>query len=439
MTGPSGGRLDTVDLALDGTVLVGGAIAGNDFGVVATPIAQGGTGVLASLSAPADAGTPGMVVSKLIRVGGEVTAVAVGPDGSTAFGGDFGIALLDPTGALKVSPQPLDATDGGTSSVVRRIAIGANGTIAALTDQGVTVFDSKLSHPVEISSAGGTDVAVDDANMNVIIAGTAAATTMDCGASFTSAYIRGFNYTGGAAQWTVYDVDAKAASSAGLCGATAASRAVIGRDGFLYFAGSAASTTSIFARDTRDPTQPAPLFAVDPYSNPGSDVSAPIAFLARFDLCYNTCIVPGLDGSAPSPGTKPILRATWLTGRANPDGTGAATGAQPTAIGADANGNLYVGGELAGYIANEQTLQIGGTPVEGRNGFVAVVSGDMTLRKLWTLPAAGSAPLTGLAVGGGGAAVVGVVEGDGGAALVAPIQSVGSGMGDGWVMVFPGP
>ena len=153
------------------------------------------------------------------------------------------------------------------------------------------------------------------------------------------------------------------------------------------------------------------------------------AFLARID-----------------PTTGAALKATWLTGREDQDGTGRLAGGSAYAIAADASGQVYAAGTVYGYMANRAQLSIEGVPVgawTGGDGFALVLGSDMSQRRVWTTwTKTAEASFYAIAVRGGLAAVAGAMpfSGLGGDLItVHPIQATSAGSIDAFFSVFPTP
>lgn len=374
--GPTADRGDSVDIAPDGTVVWAGKVEGNDFGLTATPLLGGGTGVVLRLAAD------GSQVLSVSRIGAEVLEARVNQtDGTIVVCGAFGIAVLDAdAGSVLWS-------NSAVGSVIR-VAIAADGTVAALKgpqSSVVTIFDSR-GNQIGTTSPNPVwftrDVALDAGTQQFFISGDYN-TKLPSGLPVRIAYLRAYSYDGtftwqnyayGGGQLTGYEAD------------TIGDRVSMGRDGNLYFLGGSAGGNTIFSRSPRDLTVPAPNVTTDKYTNPYNTKSNTFAYFA--------CFRPA-DGS--------MQRGQFLLPRRPGDDLGNTM--TRASITADENGNVYLCGAAAANIVGRDALTIAGIPVPPYSGdaYVAEISADFQTRKIWTTW--GSGTTTDVAAGLGFAAM----------------------------------
>ncbi len=365
--------LNVVDIAPDGTLLVGGRLAETPGGAPPATIEPGATSGAVLHVAAAD----GQVLS-LLRLGAVVNDLEAGADGRVTTCGDFGIAALA-TG----TPRVLWHADAGDTS---RCARGDDGTAAGLTGNTVTVYDAA---GVTLGSwrAGDNvrDVAVDSA------AGLVFATGYTQKASDLKVpYLRAWTYDG-QARWTAYDFDASALKAAGLTADAEGLRVAMGRDGWLYFAGNADGGNAIFARDPQDVSRrlsATELIKTDAYNDPYNLSGAKaLAWYGRF-----------------APATGSIDRGQWLLTRLS---SGKGNSIRIHGLTAMAGGCPVISGEAYASIERRSERRVAGItvgPYAGGEPFVLTLSPDWRTRTRWsplTAPdatgGAGSSPASAIA------------------------------------------
>jgi hypothetical protein len=386
LSGPNDDDLNAVDIAPDGTVVLGGSLPGYvpPEGTTLTVLPGGIDGALLRLD------DTGRRMLSLTRIGGTVADLEIDSSGQIVACGDFGVTLLDAFARTAIwSTNPGDGA--------KRCAIGAaDGTVALMTGGTVHLYDRdgvKLGS-WEANGKDEYDVAVDSANELVIVT-----SYKQFSANLKIAFIRAWSYDG-TLRWRSYDFN----GSDGLGADTEGKRVAIGRDGLLYFAATINGGTgaSIFARDPKDLNQSAGDRTVktDDYNNPTNIGSVTMTWYGRYDPA---------DGSL-------ILGQSLLTRRTS-DNKG--NSASPHAIMADEAGRVFVTGGLACCIANRGQLQVAGQPVGDYSGigepFFLAVQPDFQERIVWT-------PLNPEGGAASGSPAVGVSARDGTAAFVVSLQ-----------------
>jgi len=418
--GPTDDDARAVAFLADGTIAVAGAIAGNDFGVTPTALLGGGNGVVLRFD------PLGRKVVSVTRIGTAVRDAAVDPSTHRlAVVGDFGVAVLDPTAASVVWSR------GGTPA--EHVAFGADGTLATTHGADLAIFPAGAAGdpPLVVTAAGPlVDVAVDSAHAQIVAAGSVAdATACHVGGTFKSAFLASYSLDGKTLRWKSYGWSATEASAADACQPSYANAITLGADGLLYFAAGAANPKNVLEHAAHDLAAPAPLVGPDSFQTLDNPNGVYSAFLARID-----------------PTTGDAVKATWLTGREDPDGGGRVGGGTAYAITADAKGQIYAAGVAYDYMANRAALQIEGTPVGfwfGGDGFALVLSSDMTERRVWTTwTNTGEASFYAIAMNGSLAAVVGAspfTGANGDLITVHAVQPKAAGGADAFLSVFPTP
>lgn len=412
--GPSADDLTGVDIAPDGTVVVAGAIAANDFGVTPAALLGGGDGVVLRIS------RDGQSVTSITRIGQRVADLDVDRvTGNIAVAGDFGVALLDSVaGSVLFS----DLIAGGA----RRVAIGSDGTIAALHGNAVNAYDaggSLLASFTVPTNRTVNDLTVSGADGLIIVTGYKQDDGAPC-SQLKVAFVRAYDYRG-ALVWANYDWARTEVGSE--CADTQGDLVVIGRDGLLYFVGDSAGGNSIYSHDPQDFSSRVPNVATDSFNNPFNTSSNKISYYARL---------------SPSDGSWQLGQYA-LSRQAN----GRGNTLTPRAVAADESGRVLLGGASACCMANRDRLQISGMPAGPYAGdnFVLYVSPDFRERLSWsTWTGTGSGTTTGVAIGNGVVSMIAVQTANSVAAgdrllTVNPLQPDPAGNAEGFVSVWAAP
>lgn len=401
-----------VDIAPDNTVVLGGRMPGyNPGGVTPTPLLGGGDGVVVRLSEDAQ------TVLSVTRIGDAVLDLEVGADGRIVVCGSFGLALLTADASAVAWHQ------GGLGEGVR-CATGSDGLTAVLAGGEVHVFDGGGAALGSWDPGPNpADVAVDGATQHIIITGWKQASS-----NLQVPWLKAWPPGGTTPAWTAYDFSAGAVSGEGLGTDSRGRLVVMGRDGFLYFAGRTDGGNNVFNRSPQDVTVSLPdnlLIKTDRFNNPYQlSGSTNIGFYGRFD-----------------PATGEILKGQFMLTRLS-NGNGNAI--QAYGMMADGNGRLYIAGQAYASIENRSSRQINGIgvgPYSGGEPFLLIVSPDFTTRIIWTPFAgsngAGGSPATGVSVRSGRAtAVVGLRAGEDNLITVNPIQPQKGGDAEAYLAVW---
>jgi hypothetical protein len=404
----------------DGKIFVGATLPGKAI-AGAVDLAGGGDGAVARIDP-----TSGAILSAA-RIGASVTALAVDPQtGVIAVGGDFGVAALQPDGVSLIWQQPSPAKSA-------HIALGSDGTVAASAGGGsVAIFDktgaSLGTAQVKLTSLNG--VAVDGATQQVFVTGYRQDDGGPC-SQYKSTLLHAFSYAG-VETWKAYDWTHEQVGASSDCADSTGIGVSVGRDGKLYYTGKSDGGNTVHQKDPRDLAKMAPNVAFDQYNTPyGFKGASALGYYARF-----------------APATGAIEAGQFILARKGNDASAAANAAVPSAVTADATGNVLIVGSSAYQIQDHDAKSVGGQkvgPYKAYELFALVASPDLSQRLVWTVftgtgpgDAVGVAAAGGLAVLGGmqsaKAAMTGSLITSPGAA-----QPSSAGGSEGYVVVFPTP
>ncbi len=381
VSGPGDDGPGSVELAPDGSVVYGGTIAENDFGL--EPVAlPGGSGAVLRLSAD------GRTALSLTRVGQDVAEIAISPeDGHIAAVGSFGLTVLDALGSTIVFEKSVGES--------QHVASGEDGSIAVLSDKHVSVFDKGGSSlgEFDVDASQVTDLAIDSQRGRVLVTGF----KQDDGAPCTQLqipYIRAYSYSG-VIEWKNYDWNRTEVGAVDECADSRGSAIRFGRDGGLYYAAESHGGNTVHRRDPKNiETLTDKVVKFDAYNDPyNMNGAAPISFIAKLD-----------------PETGALERAQFGVVRLS-DSKGNAM--RPYSITADENGNVLVGGASACCVENAEQKTINGEHAAfseyAGGAFILVVPPDFSSRMLWTSlvgPTGGGAEVVSVAAGQGRMAAV---------------------------------
>lgn len=393
---------EAVDVAPNGTIIMGGSFPGlAPQGVSTTSLLSGGDGAVLSLNAT------GTSIQSIVRIGASVADLEVAPNGLVAVGGSFGVAVL------RGNQLVWSATPGN----VERVAIGSDGTVAAIAGGKAHVYNATGGKINEWSSGQYLkDVAVDGASGTILLAGFSQKNVSGyCMAQLQVAWLKGFSYNG-TQKWKRYDWTPQqvAPGGSGLCADTRGLRVSIGRDGMAYFGGESAGGNSIFHKSASDLSQNAPNAVTDPYNNPYNTGSNHISYVAKFN-----------------PGTGEQVKGSFILSRLT---SGRGNTVRFTAVTADEQGRVYVGGTTAAHLKDRVLQKINGMPIgtySGGEGFVLLLSPDFGTRLKWTaFTKNGSSTGAAIAVRQGRAAFAGTSGTDAVMMTVNPVQPAKGGLKD---------
>lgn len=373
-------RATAVDIAPNEVLVFGGVMPGhNPGGVTPINLLGGGDGVVTRLSHDAQ------TVYSVTRIGNAVNDLEVGSDGRIVVCGDFGVAVLTP------EANALEWSDSAIGEGAR-CAIGGDGMTAVLANGNIRVFASDGSQLGNWNPGNNpADVTVDSTNQSIIATGWKQAS-----GNLQIPWLKAWNYTGLTLKWTAYDFSASAVSGQGLGADSRGLLVVMGRDGYLYFAGRTDGGNNLFNRDPHDVTVSLPgniLIKTDRFNNP-YQLSGTInfGFYGRFN-----------------PTTGDILKGQFMLTRLS---NGNGNSIQAHGMMADQNGRLYLAGQTYASLENRSARQVAGIavgPYSGGEPFLLIISPDFTTRIIWTPFAgsngAGGSPAFGVSVRNGKAAV----------------------------------
>jgi hypothetical protein len=372
--GAQADQATAVDIAADGTIVLGGILPGYTPSAHVTTLLNGTSGALARFD------RTGQALISFTQIGASVNDLEIGSEGVIVACGDFGIAALDATAS--------DLLWSAAPGAGKRCALGADGTAAVLAGNVIYAYDraGALLGSWTVAGSAVNDIAVDGANQLVIATGFT-----QVSGNLQHPFIRGYTYAGGL-RWRSYDFPSQVDR---LTADTRGERIAIGRDGKLYFTGSINGGTgvSVLSRDPQDSGRSANDRTVqtDTYTRPTNVGSVKMLWFGRFNPA---------DGALE-------LGQSVLTRLSS--GRGNSIGAQ--AITADADGTVYIGGAASAAIANRDKVTISGAPIGpygATDAYVLVVSPDFTQRKHWVAfagPSGGRGGVSGVAVRNGMAAL----------------------------------
>jgi hypothetical protein len=315
------------------------------------------------------------------------------------------------------------------------VAVGSDGTIAALHDKTVAVFAADGAALGEFDVAGTTihDIAVDGASQSVFATGYRQSDQGAC-QQYKSTFIRSYGYDG-AVQWVNYDWDGEDVDDTEDCADSTGFGVAIGRDGKLYYAAKSDGGNTVHRKQPRDLNADAPNVATDPYDTPyGLKGANAVGYYARFD-----------------PATGAHEGGQFLVSRkAGPDEDPAAAeanAAPPDKATALADGTMVVVGNAAYLLAGHDDKSIDGVPLGAYTAYepyVLIVSADFQQRLAWTaFTAAGPGASRAVAVGPDRAAALfeqsAEDAGKGPLITVDALQPAPGGDAEAWLAVFPTP
>jgi hypothetical protein len=409
-----------VEFAPDNTLVVGGGFPGHNFGVAPTVIAEG-DGAVVRLS------SDGTQVLSVTRLAAAVRDVAVAPDGTIAVVGGFGVASLSADGSAALWTAAI-----GDAS---RVAVGADGSVAALRDQQVDVFsaDGSMVGSFGVSGTAINDIAVHGDSLSVLATGYRQSDQGAC-QQYKSTFIRSYGYDG-AIKWVDYDWDGEDVDDTEDCADSTGFGLSIGRDGKLYYAAKSDGGNTVHRKDPRDLNVEAPNVATDPYDTPyGLKGANAVGYYARFDP-----VTGAHEGGQFLVSRKAGLGEDPAAAEANAAPPDSATGL--------ADGTIVVIGGSAYLMQGHDEKSVDGLDIgeyTAYEPYVLIVSPDFTKRLAWTVfTAEGPGFARAVAAGEGGAAVLFGQSlddaGKGPLLTVDALQAAPGGGAETWLTVFPTP
>jgi hypothetical protein len=359
LTGDSDDTTGGVVIGADGAVVYGGTINASHYGKSSSSLLAGGGAGVVRLS------PNGRQVLSVVGLGNTVTDIDVQrPGGNIAVSGDFGVAMLDAKAEKVVFEKAL-------SGEAQRVAIGSDGTVAALVNKQLTVLSASGA---ELSSFGIStnqtvhDIAVDGASQTVMVTGF----KQDDGGGCTQLqvpFIRAYGYDG-AEKWKAYDWRHADVAAVSECADSRGLALGMGLDGKLYYAGRSDGGNTVHNRLPTDLSKSAPNQKFDKYTDAyNMNGAAPVAYLARFDPA---------TGAIES-GVKHVVR------RYSDDKGNAMI---PLAITALADGTVFAAGTSACCIPGQDVKTVNGElsmPGYAGGGWILMLAPDMKSRLAWTV------------------------------------------------------
>lgn len=339
--GPRPDELTATDFAANGEVLLGGAFSTTSWTDRDVPLLSGAgatTGWLLRFS------RDGRRLVAASRLGARVADLEVQINtGDIAVAGDFGAAILDPTGTTVLRHEAL----GGEPAT--RVAIGSSGTLAALTGTGTIWVFGREGLEFQFDVEGdANDLAVHDTTESLLVVGSLPPGEACAG---RMPFFRSYGFDR-AIKWRAYDHE----PDASICDDSVGLRVIVGRDRALYYAGEHRGAASPHLRDPADlgvALGVPRLNEVDEWATVPPLTQNTYGFVARFDSRGQLQLaqsIAGRDGDQPTP-------------------------FRVHALAADERGRVYLGGrmeccsdqrnesslsgiDLPDYVAPENTLVI---------------------------------------------------------------------------------
>jgi hypothetical protein len=248
--------------------------------------------------------------------------------------------------------------------------VGVDGTVAALFNKQVSVFDES-GHPQGHFAVAGTyvnDIAVSGAGKKIIVAGFTQKDGGGC-SQLQVPWMRAYD-AAGTLVWKDYDwTHAEAFGKESSCADSRGYLVTLGRDGKLYYAGESAGGNTVYRYGPQNLAEAGNLIGYDAYTQAYNTSSNHITFFGRFD-----------------PASGKIAAGQLILPRL-PDGKGNTIRARGLA--ADGQGNVYVTGKTACCIENRAKLTIDGVPAGPGDAYVFACNADFKGRSAWTTLAGG--------------------------------------------------
>jgi hypothetical protein len=350
--------VNAVEIAADCSVLVAGKLGA--LANVSPPQALV-PGIASSTGLLVETIYEGRTVRRQRNFGTVINDLSTNAAHEVLIGGDAGLVRLS------ANLQTVLWSKTGLGSATR-VALGNDGTAAALFGKTLRVFDAQGNELGNrtFGDSGVNDVAVDASG--VYVTGFAQRDGGPC-SQLQVAWVRAYSRTGvsGAERWKAWDwTHAQAAGTSSSCADTRGIRIAIGADGGLYFAGESAGGNTIYRYQSLNLSTNAPNVSTDAFNSAYNTASNHITYIAKLD-----------------PATGQVQTGQLLLSRlSNTKGNTI----RPTAITADEQGRVYVAGVSACCIQNRDALNLNGTalsPYAGGDPFVLVLSSDLRTRHLW--------------------------------------------------------
>jgi len=311
----------------------------------------------------ASAGTAAL--SNIALAGSNVRDMDVNrTNGQIAVVGNFGLQVFDSNGTTLLWQK---------SGSFDRVAIANDGTVVALnaTTDTIPVWNGTGNLLATRTLTGGdirpADVAIDPITRRIFVTGFTQVTPI-----LQTPFVLGLDRVGSVLNtvWDTWNYSAAQVIGTGLAADSRGLRIDIGADGSLYFLGKTDGGNTVFTRDGNAINTQLGTRLIDPdqYTDTSNSSGAKsYAFYAKLNA-NNGNVERGQ-----------ILVTRLTNGQAN--------SFTPTAIAADASGNVFIGGSAAFRIANRDTQTINGQPVGSYalgEPSIMSVSSDFQTRHFWT-------------------------------------------------------
>lgn len=312
----------------------------------------GNTGVLTELM------YEGRALRRQRSFGNVINDIGIGTQDEIALAGDAGLLRLSADlHTVRWSKTTLGAA--------KRVAVAADGGVAALFGKTLRVFDAQGNERFNraFGDAEVNDVAI-DAN-GVYVTGFAQRDGGPC-SQLQVAWVRAYGFDN-VQRWRAWDwTHAEAAAGNSSCADTRGMRIAFGRDGGLYFAGESAGGNTIYRYQSDNLATSANNVKTDQFNDAYNTASNHISYVAQLDTANGR-----------------VLKGSLLLSRL---GDGKGNTIRPRAVSADEQGRVYVAGVSACCIQQRSALSYRGATMAayaGGDPFVLVLSPDLRTRQLW--------------------------------------------------------
>ncbi len=407
---------NAVDISADGNfVIVGGSLKNTNLGGEENQLLGGGDGTIVRYNSQTNQ------VVTTTRLPGKILDLEVSKNGDIAVAYEGGIAVLNADATAVKWNKSL--------SNVSRIAISDGGKVGVVEDidgaaDKAYLFDSNGQQLKDWNTNSGSrhfyDIAVTDQEGGMVIATGYEQKSANLQVAFTQAW----SYQGDNL-WKSYDFTNAEVSAESLMADTRGTHVAIGRDGQLYasYKVNGGTGSSIFSRDPNDLSQKLTSdrkIETDKYNTPTNIGSTKITWYGRYNL-KNGDLIKGQS----------LLSRIDSSGKGNSITTDSITATE--------DGTVILAGQAAYRIANrdQQTIEEQAvSEYDGFEGYLAVISPDLTQRLSWTPITASDGAVA--AVRGGKTAVVTTTDFKGGQITHNAIQNSAGGKNDGYLLVIGG-
>jgi Calx-beta domain len=366
--------------------------------------------------------TPGSAPLSDTNLGTDVNDMDVDrATGKIVTVGNFGIKVFNSDGTTPVWSQP---------GIFDKVAIANDGKVATLTNSSDTVtLWSAAGTQLATTTLTGTDIRPADLAINPTGGQVYVTGFNQVASNLQTPFLRAFDPSLNQI-WNTWDYSNSQVTGQNLGADSRGVAVTFGEDGGLYFLGKTDGGNNVFTRDGEDITQSLGSRRIqqDAFNSFAGAGAGSFTFFAKINVA---------DGT--------VDRGQFVvTQRSNPP-VNSANSFSPSAIGADAAGNVYIGGGAAFQLKDRNLQQINGQPVGNYSlGEMAVMSvtPDFQTRRFWTpLTATGDADgakgnVNSLAVGNGKVAIFGTVTQPNAATIASDINPNPLGGNDAYLAIL---